>query len=79
VVDVVIDPHFRLAGMRAVQATGVLNEGSSPRYRHREEQCIEPRVVEPLSDIPARREHEALLGHRNGREICEGLPALFGR
>ena len=24
-------------------------------------------------------EHEALLGHRNGREICEGLSALFGR
>ena len=60
-VHVVVDPHFRFFGTQAVQATCVLNEGSSPGNRKREEQGVETRVVEALADVSAGGEQEAFL------------------
>ena len=45
------------ARVEAVETTGVLDQGSLPRDRQREEKCVEPRVVEALADVAPGREH----------------------
>jgi hypothetical protein len=46
--------------MEAVEATGVLHERALPRDRHREEQGVEPTVVEAFPNVATRCEHEPL-------------------
>jgi len=52
-----------------VQTTGVLDQGSLPGDRQREEKRVEPRVVEALADVTPGRKHEAFLAFRNRREL----------
>ena len=47
--------------MQALKAAGVLDEDAFPRDRHGEEEGVEPRVVEALSDVAAGGEDQALL------------------
>jgi len=56
-----------------MQPAAVLNERAFPRNRQRQEQCIEPRIVESLTDVAARRQHQSFfaLGYRV--ELLEGF------
>lgn len=48
--------------MLSVQTADILGQSPFPGYRHRQEQRIEPRIVKPFANIPARRQYEAFLG-----------------
>ena len=76
-IHVVIYLHFRLAGLNAVEASGVLNQCSLPRNRKCKEQRIESGVVEALTDVPSSCEKKPCLIGRNGGERCKGLASLF--
>src|SRR3954447_16967585 len=58
-VDVIDDADLVLGVVVSVQPTGVLRRRALPSDRHREYERVQARVVEPLTDIPARREHYA--------------------
>src|SRR5208282_4248816 len=55
--------------MEAVETTGVLDQGTLPGNRQREEKCVEPRVVEALADVAPGRKHEPFLALRNRCEL----------
>jgi hypothetical protein len=55
-IHVVDDPHLPLPRVQPVQPPRVLHERSLPRHRHRQEQRIQPAVVEPFSDVAACRQ-----------------------
>ena len=57
-VDVIEDADVTLAGVEAMQAPGVLDEGPLPRDRQRQEERVKPRIVEPLSAIQRRIANE---------------------
>lgn len=61
-----------------MKASSVLDQGTPPGDRHREEQRVEARVVEAFADVTARREHEARFIRRNTSEPFQG-PAPFLR
>ena len=65
-IDVVVDAHLELALVQTVQSSRVLHDRPLPRDRHRQEQRVQPGVVEPLTEEAARRQHQPLLprGHR---------------
>lgn len=52
-----------------MKTAAVLNERALSRYRHRQEQCIEPRIIESLADVASRREKDALLSVGNRGEF----------
>ena len=51
-IDVVVDQHFRLAGVFAMQAASILLQGALPRNRHGQHQRIERWVIETFADQP---------------------------
>src|SRR5262245_49322585 len=51
-----------------MKATRILHQRAFPRDGHREEKRIEPRVVEPLTDVTARRNEKSRLSVWDGRE-----------
>ena len=54
--------------VEAMQSARVLNQSALPRHRERQEERIEPSVVEALADVAAGREHEAFLSVGYRRE-----------
>ena len=58
-----------LAGRRAGQAADVLGERAAPGERHREDQGIERRVIEPLADQSAGSDHVSVT------TVFDGIPA----
>jgi len=53
-IDVVIHQDVPLPCLLAMEPAHVLRKGALPRDGHRQEQRIEPRVIEPLSQIASR-------------------------
>ena len=51
---------FAFAFVEAMQATHILRDRSPPRNRQREEQGVQPRVVESLADVPPGGEQESI-------------------
>ena len=62
--------------MQPVQTPGVLDERPLPRNRHREEERVQARVVEPLADEPPRGEEQPFLRLGNARELLGGRAPL---
>src|SRR3990172_8318335 len=60
-IDVVEDPDLPLPGASTVKPAGVLDQRSPPRHGKRQEERIQPRVVEAFADVASGREDEALL------------------
>ena len=60
-----------------MKPAGVLDQRSPPRHGKRQEERIQPRVVEALADVASGREDEALLTLRNpGEPLLHGAPLL---
>ena len=59
--------------MQPVEAAGVLHQRALPRDRQRQEQRVEPRVVEALADVPPRREEQSLLVVRDAAQLRRTL------
>ena len=59
-IDVVVNANLGLRDTWTMEPAGVLGERPSPRNRHREEECVEPRIVETFADVASSREHDAL-------------------
>ena len=58
-----------LVRVQAVQAAHILCDGSSPRHWKREEQRVQPRLVETFSDVTASgQQHTRLVV----RHLCQG-------
>src|SRR5229473_450857 len=60
-----------------MQAPGVLDEGPLPGDGQRQKKRIEPRIVEPLTDVPADGEQEPFLSGRDGREPVTHVAAYL--
>jgi hypothetical protein len=60
-IGIVVDPDLALAVVQAMQAADILCNGSPPRHRQREKECIKPRVVKTFSDVSPGRQPNALL------------------
>ena len=52
-IHVVVDDHVRFARVLPVQPAGVLLQRPSPCDRHGQEERVQARVVEPLTDAAA--------------------------
>jgi len=52
--------------MQALDSTRVLDQCSLPRNRHREEECVERGIVEPLAYVAPRRHDDARAGSGRG-------------
>ena len=74
-IHIVDDQDIGLADMLAVQAPDILRQCSFPRNGHRQEQRVEPWIVEPLANIPACRQDDAFLGLWNAQR--RRAPASF--
>ena len=48
--DVIQDPHVILAAVRPVEPAGVLLQRSLPGYRHGQNEGVQWRVIESLTD-----------------------------
>lgn len=71
-VNVVVDAHFLFRVVQAVQASDVLRERAAPRDRQREEERVEPAVVEALADIAARGDDHAWHVFGNFGDLTRG-------
>ena len=60
-----------------MQPACVLHDGAPPRDRHGQEQSVQSRVVEALSDIPPCREDQELLAIADGGQSGQRLSALL--
>ena len=84
-IGVIIDLHFTLARVQPVQAAHILCDRPSPRYRQREEQRVQPWLVEALADVTASGQQRTPLvvrhlrqrGHR-GLDLLPAHAALEG-
>jgi hypothetical protein len=56
-----------------VEPTRVLHDRTSPGHRKREDERVEARVVESLTDVTARGDHQPLFVFGHGRERRESL------
>src|SRR5207249_2567380 len=77
-IDVVVDAHLALSRAQPVEAPRVLDERALPRHGHGQEERVQPRVVEPLANVATRRENEALLTVRDGRQLRRRLSSRLG-
>ena len=50
-VGVVVHAHVTLAIVEPVQPTGVLVHGAAPGHGQCQQQRVQPRIVEPVSDV----------------------------
>jgi hypothetical protein len=57
--------NIAFRGVQAVQPAGILSKDSAPRNRHGQEQGIEPRVIEALTEIATRRHQHPFLASWN--------------
>jgi len=60
-----------------MQPSSVLNECPLPRDRHRQEERIEPRVVEPFPSEATRRQYQPLLLMENRGQLIHCGSSLF--
>lgn len=58
-INVIVDSHLGLVGVKSVEPPDVLLERAPPRDWQREKECIEPAVVEALADVAPRRDDDA--------------------
>ena len=63
--------------MQSVQPPRVLHDGAPPRDRHGQEQGVQSRFVETLSDVPPRGEDQELLAIGDGGQSGQRLSALL--
>src|ERR1700694_6016285 len=61
-----------------MQPPGVLNQGPLPGDGQRQEERIEPRVVEALANVPASGKQEPFLSGRDGRELLTHVAVGLG-
>ncbi len=54
-IDVVVDLNDSLGVVKSMKSPDVLLKRSLPRNRHRQEQRIEPGVIESFADVASRR------------------------
>ena len=62
-----------------MKPAGVLHEGALPGDGHRQEQGIEPRVVESFANVAASGKHESWFVVRDGGQGREGSAPLGRR
>jgi hypothetical protein len=75
-VDIVVNNHFFLPVVVAMQAPDVLRKRSLLGDRHGEEQSIEPGIVEPFTEIAAGcKDYSRLDTWRTEQRVCV---ATFG-
>src|SRR5216684_5533502 len=67
-VGVVVDSYLTLAVIQAMQPSDVLRNRSPPRDRQRQEQRVQARIVESLSDVFASRQDDATFFPWDGRQ-----------
>ena len=60
-----------------MQAPGVLDQGPLPGNGQRQEERVEPRIVEALADVAPGREQEAFLSRRDGGEPVTHVAAAL--
>ena len=60
-----------------MQPPRVLHDGAPPRDRHRQEQGVQSRIVEALSDVPPGGEDQELLAIGDGGQSGQRLSALL--
>ena len=60
-IDIVDNQNVCLPVMLTMEPADILGQCSFPGDRHRQEQRIEPAVIEAFTDIPAYREYQTLL------------------
>ena len=64
--------------MQSVQSPGVLRDGPPPGHWERQEEGVQTRIVESLSDMLAGRHHHArLIGGNRGEIFSYRLPLLL--
>ncbi len=78
VVQIIVDPHFPLFRVQAVQPADVLRQRSPPRHRHCQEKCVETGVVEAFSDITPGCDQHSFPAFGCVFEALHDLAALFG-
>jgi hypothetical protein len=77
-VCVVEDVHLALVVGESMKPTGILRDGPAPRDGQREEQCIQPRIIEPLTDVLAGGQDDPGRGGRDRRQpVHDGPPLLL--
>lgn len=68
-IDVVIDTHFRLCRMKAVQPADVLLECSAPRNRQREKERIQSRIIETFANVSTGGDNNSIRAACHGRDL----------
>src|ERR1700730_8110425 len=63
--------------MKPVKTPDVLLKRSLPRNRHRQEECIQPSVIEALAYVAAGRQNDSWLALRHGRDCLCNRSSLF--
>ena len=76
-VGVVVHAHLALAVMQPVQPADVLGNRSAPRNGQRQEQGVEPGVVEPFADVSTGRQQRSALVLRDGRQASDDVLISF--
>ena len=76
-VDQINNPHIRLCGVLAMQPTCVLLQRALPRYRHRQYQGVQRRMIEAFAHQLACGEQNAWRLRREFIELSDHLRALF--
>jgi len=76
-VNIVKDANFGLAMVSAMEAAGVLDQGSLPGDGQGQEQSVQPGVVEPLADEAPRSQKDPLLRVGDLRELLCRPPACL--
>ena len=61
-----------------MQAPGVLDEGPLPGNGQCQEERVQPRIVESLTDVPAGGEQESFLSGRDGGEPVTHVASRLG-
>ena len=65
--------------MQAVQPAGILGDGSAPRHRQRQEQRVQPGIVESFADVsPGGQQHPLFIlgnGRQPSDDALQFLPA----
>jgi hypothetical protein len=68
-----------LAWICAMETAGVLNERALPSDGHRQEQRVEPRIVEAFAYVASGREHQSRFVIGKLCEVPEGVAACAAR
>jgi Domain of unknown function (DUF5615) len=75
---VVVNAHFALAVVEAMQSADVLRDRPPPRDRQRQKQCVEARIIESFTDVFTGGQDRAPFVQRDrGKPFCRRLPLLL--